>query len=289
MKLALGSAQLGMEYGIANKSGKVSFETANSIISYARAHGIKTIDTAINYGESETVIGTIGTKDFDIITKLPEIHNKKNSMYKIVRDFVINSLKNLNQSRLYALLLHKPDELLLSNGDELWSALMKIKNEGLVSFIGYSIYSPNQLDNLFNKYKPDIVQAPYNVLDRRLYLSGWLDTLYKNNVEVHIRSVFLQGLLLMDEFSRPNKFNQWNNIWDKWEAWLDINSFSKLEGALGFVLKDPKISRIIVGVDNLDQLKDIVKASKIDRFPPYPEDLNSNCLELINPVNWNAI
>jgi aryl-alcohol dehydrogenase-like predicted oxidoreductase len=289
MKLAIGSAQLGMEYGVANKSGKVSLKEASLIISFARSHGISSIDTAINYGDSEKAIGIIGTKDFDIVTKLPSINNKEKNLYKTIKNHVRNSLKNLDQTHLYALLLHRPDELLLPNGDEIWSALQAIKSEGLVSLIGYSIYSPSELDDLYFDYKPDIVQSPYNVIDRRLKSSGWLDTLYKDSVEIHVRSVFLQGLLLMDESSRPKKFNEWKYIWDKWESWLEGNCLSRLEGSLGFVLSDPKITKIVVGVDSLIQLQEIIKASQINHITLYPEELCSNCIKLINPVNWNTL
>ena len=134
-----------------------------------------------------------------------------------------------------------------------------------------------------------MVQAPYNIIDRRLDSSGWLKKLHKSGVEVHTRSVFLQGLLLMNASNRPNQFSEWNNLWNMWEQWLDLNACSPVEGALNFVLKNRHISRVIVGVDSHSQLLEIVKAVKADLSLTYPQQLSSVCDRLINPAKWHSI
>ncbi len=289
MKLAIGTVQFGMKYGIANQLGKVGFKTGKSIISLGRSAGINTLDTAVAYGDSEKSLGKIGINDFNVITKLPAFGFNTSNINNILRNYVVNSLTKLKQTALYGLLLHRPDELLSDNGAEIWSALRSVQDEGLVKSIGYSIYSPDELDILYTHYQPDIVQAPYNIIDRRLSSSGWLDNLYADGVEIHTRSAFLQGLLLMDAASRPLQFSEWNYLWANWDDWLENNSLSRLQGALQFVMLNPKITKVIVGVDSASQLEEIIKASKSDVIPTFPTNLCSDSLRLINPASWSSL
>jgi len=155
----------------------------------------------------------------------------------------------------------------------------------LVNKIGYSIYNPDDLEVLFPSFPPEIVQAPYSILDRRLALSGWLDRMTQNNTEVHIRSVFLQGLLLMKKNERPKKFKRWSNIWEAWDLWLDEHKLTALQVSIAFAMMDSRISKVIVGVHSLSQLEEIMSNInlKINEFP-YSIDVDDP--ELLNPSNW---
>lgn len=289
MKLALGTAQFGMEYGIANKNGKVSLDEANAIITLGRLAGIDTLDTAMAYGDSEESLGKLSTEDFHVITKLPSFGSTSKNLQEMVRDQVVNSLAKLKQVKLSGLLLHRPDELLSDVGAEIWLALNAVKEEGLVELIGYSIYSPDELDCIYSNYQPDIVQAPYSIIDRRLCSSGWMDQLHSDGVEIHVRSIFLQGLLLMEAASRPTNFDEWSHLWSSWENWLDNSNLSKLEGALQFVLSNPKITKIVVGVDSTVQLEEIIRATESGVTAVPPPELYSDCVRLINPANWRSL
>ena len=289
MKLAIGTAQFGMTYGIANQLGQVSVDEATAIIDLARSVGIDTLDTAVDYGASETTLGNVGVKEYRIITKIPSLGELTEGAHLLIRDYVLNSLENLQISKLGGLLLHRPDELLTPIGPALWRALNAVKEEGLVQKIGYSIYSPNQLDAIYGLYPADIVQAPYNIVDRRLCSSGWLAKLNSEGVEVHVRSVFLQGLLLMTSSTRPKKFDEWSDLWGGWESWLKLNACSPLEGAMKFVLSNKNISRVVVGVDSACQLSEIIDATKTDFALTYPPEFSSECERLINPANWNFL
>jgi aryl-alcohol dehydrogenase-like predicted oxidoreductase len=289
MKLALGTAQFGMEYGIANKNGKVSLDEASAIITLGRLAGIDTLDTAMAYGDSEESLGKLSTENFHVITKLPSFGSTSKNLQEMVRDQVVNSLAKLKQVKLSGLLLHRPDELLSDVGAEIWLALNAVKEEGLVELIGYSIYSPDELDSIYSNYQPDIVQAPYNIIDRRLCSSGWIDRLHSDGVEIHVRSVFLQGLLLMEAASRPVKFDEWSHLWSSWDNWLESNNLSKLQGALQFALSNPKITKVVVGVDSAIQLEEIIRAAELGMTSSYPSGLSSDCVRLINPANWGEL
>ena len=289
MKLAIGTAQFGMTYGIANQLGQVSADDAAAIIDLAGSSGIDTIDTAVDYGASETALGHVGVKEYRLITKIPGLGELGVNVGVVIRQHVLQSLKNLQISKLDGLLLHRPDELLTPLGPALWRALNVVKDEGLVKKIGYSIYSPKQLDAIYHLYPADIVQAPYNIVDRRICSSGWLERLSANGVEVHVRSVFLQGLLLMSSNTRPTKFNEWSNLWTRWESWLEHNACSPLDGTIMSALANKHISRVVVGVDSTDQLSEIIEATKSGFDLTWPQELSSDCERLINPANWNSL
>ena len=132
------------------------------------------------------------------------------------------------------------------------------------------------------------MQAPFNILDRRLVTSGWLARLYQAGTEVHIRSVFLQGLLLMDEANRPEKFNCWQPLWDEWRSWLIDHESTPLQACLGFAQSQPEISRIVLGVDSLQHLKGIIAASHLDSIA-FPESLECIDKALVNPAGWEEL
>ncbi len=287
-KLSLGTAQFGFNYGIANKKGKVTFEEANEILSFARISGIKYLDTAILYGESEKVLGEIGVSDLKICTKLPSVStNEIGDIEEWVNNSILRSIKLLKISNLESLLLHCPAELLGENGKELYKTLIQLKESGLVKKIGISIYDPLELEDLLKNFDFDLVQAPMNVFDRRLINSGWLDKLDERGIEIHIRSAFLQGLLLMKKEERPDKFKKWQDLWTKWHFWLSVTNQSALQACLGYLSHVQYISKIVVGVDTLNHLKEIVMAMRLEIIE-IPDELFSVDENLINPSKWQS-
>jgi len=284
-KIALGTVQFGMEYGISNKFGKVSAEEIKSIFQIAYNNRIGLLDTAINYNDSEKYIGEFNKYQFDIVTKIPEIPKEINNVCHWALCQFESSLKRLNSTQILGVLLHRPEDLLGPNGIDLYRALRILQDTGKVRKIGISINSFNEVPEITKKYRLDIIQAPFNVIDRRLYSSGLLKSLKDNNFEIHTRSTFLQGLLLMDKSERPFKFSKWKNIWDIWSDWLYINSISGIHGAIKFPLSFPEIDKIIVGVQNSHQLKDILNAVK-DNFSIDFPSIQCNDDDLINPSKW---
>jgi aryl-alcohol dehydrogenase-like predicted oxidoreductase len=285
MKIALGTAQFGLNYGIANKKGQVDINSIESILSYAWDMGVDTIDTAISYGSSEKRIGTAGVSNWKIVTKLPEIPDSCTDVSTWVVDQVQDSMLRLNVNKIKGLILHNPNQLLFGVGERLWEALQDLKRNNVVEKIGFSIYDPSELDKLYSSFSPDIVQSTYNVLDHRLKTSGWLQRMNKDGVEVHVRSVFLQGLLLMKNDERPKQFNRWKKIWDEWDSWLSKQDYSAVEACLAFVIKEPLVDKVIVGIDTMDHIREILSSVNVD-IPEYPKDLCTNDIDLINPSRW---
>lgn len=288
MKLALGTAQFGLDYGIANQSGRISHDEAKSIIVLAKNSEIDMLDTAIAYGESEASLGALGVNDFKVITKLPAIPDEVTEVSQWVNDQIETSLKRLNVKSLYSVLLHRSQELADIKGAQLSKALQQLKVSGVVQKIGVSIYSPIELDSVMTICELDIVQAPFNIIDQRLFTSGWLKKLHDLSIEIHVRSAFLQGLLLMPQASLPEKFGRWMSVFDKWHEWLEKSETPATQACISFIQNFPEISKIIVGVESAEQLKEIIKATNTQENIVWP---NISCVDenLINPSNWNAL
>lgn len=288
-RLSLGTVQFGLKYGIANQSGRIKLEEVKKILQVAKNANIDLIDTAISYGDTEKIIGDSGIKDFKFVSKLPALPKHEADIESWVEKNVQFSIKRLGIKSLYGLLIHKSENLLENSGKKLIQALNRMKLAGLVKKIGISIYDPSECEKIFNLTRIDIVQAPLNIMDRRLVDSGWLSKLHSEKVEIHIRSVFLQGLLLMSRNLIPDYFNQWSGIWDQWSSELKKNNLNPLEVCLSYPFSLPEIDRIIVGVDSAYQLNDIIYKSK-SQLPEIDWSfMISSDQKLINPSNWNNL
>lgn len=289
MKLALGTVQFGLPYGIANQGGRVDDSAAAAILDYARQSGIDTIDTAIGYGISEAVLGRIGLDGLRVITKLPPVPADAPDVTEWVVERIGASLERLRIERLGGVLLHQSSQLLGPQGAQLAAALQSLKDRGLVEKIGISIYAPDDLSRLLEVCQIDLLQAPLNLIDRRLATSGWLERLGLAGVEVHVRSVFLQGLLLMPSVDRPARFARWDKLWRKWDHWLAQQPEDDGAAAcIGFANSFRHIDRLVVGVDSLKQLEALVAAVDRTLSDDFPNIACSD-EELINPALWDKL
>jgi hypothetical protein len=286
-RLALGTVQFGLRYGIANRLGQVGRKETATILMHARAAGVDTLDTAIAYGNSEQRLGEIGVGEWQVISKLPAIPVCCTDVTGWVRDSVLGSLDRLRVPRLHGLLLHRSQELRESHGEALRRGLVAMKDAGLVDKIGVSIYAPEELDAVEACMHPDLVQVPFSVIDRRIARSGWLARLHRAGTQIYARSVFLQGLLLMEPMARPARFNRWQRLLGQWDEWLHDQALNPLQVCLSFVLSQPEIDRVVVGVDSLEQLQGIL--ASVDAPPVVaPIDLMSEDLDLVNPSRWST-
>lgn len=288
-KLALGTVQFGTDYGI-NSGIKVDPNEVTNIINCARNNDISLLDTAQLYGSSEKVLGDVNTQDFDIVTKSrgfdQEAITEKEAMF-VIND-LHKSLKLLKQKSLYAFLVHHGEDLLKPGGEMIFNQLQTLKKQGLVNKIGISAYIDNQLIEIIDRFDIDIIQLPMNILDSRLINNGLLNKIYAKGIEIHTRSVFLQGLLLMDLDKRPKYFERWSSLWKFWNEWLADNKLTPLEASIRYMISKPEISRVLVGVDNKDQLQSIINA--VDgNLPPIPKELSTNDPDLLNPGNWKVL
>jgi len=289
MSIVLGTAQFGSDYGIANKSGKVSDAEIKQILNIAQKNNIRMLDTAMDYGDCELRLGRNCLNQFKVITKISELNLDSNNIQRDIKYKFQKSLENLKIKKIYGLLLHRPEQLLSSRGDEIISALMFLKTNNFVEKIGISIYSPKILEKLLKKIRFDIVQVPFNILDNRIEKSGWLDKLSNLNIEIHARSIFLQGLLLMRYDELPKIYFKNHKDLILWYEWQKNNSsVDPYEICLKFVLSNSKIDKVLIGIDNRAQIIELVEKIKRDHQIIFPQ-INCNDENLINPSFWEYL
>lgn len=285
MTLAIGTAQFGLAYGLANTRGQVPLAEAAAIVDAARQAGCDTLDTAIAYGEAEGRLGEIGIRGWKVVTKLPAVPNDESDVSGWVRASVEGSLVRLKTGGLYGLLLHRPDQLMSARGDQLARALRDVRDAGLAAKIGVSSTAPEDLDVLSARVDLDLVQVPFNLFDRRLLEGGRLARLVKAGTEVHVRSVFLQGLLLMEEGRRAPAFDRWSSLWRSLSAWLAEHQVTALQACLRDVLSQTGISRAVVGIDSLAHWREIV-ASVGGPELPRPPAFETLDPDVFSPLVW---
>ncbi len=288
MKLALGTAQFGMGYGLSNTIGKVPQFEAQKMLDFALDNSIDLLDTAISYGSSEECLGHAGVTDFKVITKLPPVPENCANVYHWVEEQVTASRSRIGVDVFYGLLLHNAGDLIRAKASELYKVLDAHRRSGEIQKIGISIYSPHELDLINKKFSIDIVQAPFNLIDRRLHASGWLQRLKGRGIEVHIRSIFLQGLLLMPLSDIPTKFNRWSDLWMRWNKWRLENAVKPINACISFARQFKEIDRMIVGATSLRELQEITNAFSNNFIGPFP-NLESFDEMLLNPSNWNSL
>ena len=277
-KLALGTVQFGLNYGLSNDKGKTSYEEAKKIIKILKVNNIDTLDTAPEYGNSEKILGKIGVNNFHLVTKTSPL---KFGVGNVIKSFH-QSLKNLNTKSVDGLLIHNIEEVKDSAFDDLFKELLRLKQDKLINKIGFSAYMPEQVDFLLNNFDFDLIQVPINVFDTRLIDGGQLLSLKNKKIEVHARSIFLQGLLL--DFEKLDVyFSQWINQFNCYQKEVIASNLSLLEYALNYVINIKEIDKVIVGVNNEKQLIEITKVKlEKNNLKAYPlREIN-----LLNPSLW---
>lgn len=282
-KISLGTAQFGINYGINKK--KINFKEIKKIINYSNKIKIKKIDTAIAYGKSEKILGSFSLKNCRITTKIPAYRVSYGDPEKWTKNQINNSLNSLRVKRLHGVLFHNTNDLFNSNGKKIYKALLNLKKGGVIKKIGISIYDFKNLNKILKLFKIDIVQVPFNIIDRRLLKSSLLDLQKRNKIELQVRSIFLQGLLLKNLKYKNLKFNRFTKIWTALHNWLYNNKYNLLDVCINDCLRY-NFDSIIIGFENLNHLKRIINYKKINNLR-LPIGFSSNKNSLINPTKWN--
>lgn len=290
MNLVLGTANFGQKYGIANQGKEISFKEAASIIDFAISKNVTFIDTASTYGDAESMLGEIGMANFKIITKIRSKGELGESISSWLTREIELSLERLKINSLHGALFHRSDDVDRQHIDEITTTLEKLRSAGLVQNIGVSIYDPSELSSPhWLSFPLDIIQAPLNLIDRRIINSNFFAKLKNNHTEIHVRSVFLQGLLLMPKEKRPNWARSWTKIWDEWEKWLDENkSTSALSACLQFSKSFDAINKVVVGASSLKEFKHILSTMENEHYIKFFPKIESIDKRLIDPFNWKS-
>lgn len=292
-RLGLGTAQFGLAYGITNPAGQLDQAEAAAILTCCADAGISTLDTAHLYGDSEAVIGRCSQDPaFQIVTKTPkfgDIESEKGAA-ELLRTAFNESLARLRRRSIHALLIHDAGDLSGPWGRTIWKEMEALKAAGLAGKIGVSVYEGSAIDEAIKAYQIDIVQLPWNPLDSRLKEGGQLERLADQGIEVHARSLFLQGLLLQDVEQIDDRFAPVKEAVRELDRCSANAEIGRLEAILAIAFNRPEITRFIVGVTSAAQLAAIIEATKRAQDPSglqLPEfDLDPIYL---NPSRWDEL
>jgi len=295
-RCALGTVQFGLAYGIANRSGQPDLSDMAGILYRAAELGVDTLDTAAAYGDAEQRLGSLPAdlrRHFRIITKAsigtgdalgPE-HAEK------LRASVLRSQDRLGVGPLAALLIHDSAALHRPGAEHIAAALLQLRADGVVRRIGLSVYTQADIERGLSLFPPDLIQAPANLLDQRLFQSGMIAALETRGIEIHLRSLFLQGLLLMapDDIP-PHLHNRAGPVVKRLHQIAANLSTTPLALCLAFGLHHLQGGRLVLGVLSLDEL-DQIAAAMVDaaRLQPDWAQFAQEDLILLDPSRWPAL
>ena len=201
-----------------------------------------------------------------------------------MRKLLNEDLHKFNQKKFYAVLIHNTNILKTKNGKNLYKFLLQLKKEKLITKVGFSIYDGVELKNFYKKYKPEIIQLPINLFNQKFLENGWLKKIKKDQVEVHVRSIFLQGIILSSK-NKVLKNNRFKNHFLFFKNWLKKNKINAFDASLNFISQIKYLDKIVIGVNNFKQFKKILNFKTKKRNFNYGI-LKSNNQKLINPTKW---
>lgn len=289
-KICLGTVQFGLDYGIVNKTKKIPRQEVFDILSHAEESGINTIDTAYSYGESEQVIGEFlrhHKSNLKIISKFPSLKNK--DMCR-VKDIFYCSLNRLKLQKIYGYLVHSFNDFLYDAS--IWEQLVELKDNGIIQKIGFSIYKIEELEILINrKISFNMLQIPYSIFDRRFEI--WFPWLKKNAIDVYARSIFLQGLAFLDPEKLPDNLQGAKDYLIALQQLSDKTAIPICAICLNFVLGNPNISKVLVGVGGKEHFKKNIEAvnllDQVKNIHDKLEILKVSDEELLLPYCWETL
>lgn len=285
MQLIIGSAQLGMKYGINQK--KIPLSHLNKIYAKCKKNRINLIDTAQNYGESEKLIGKSKLNRLKIITKIKipkKISNKK--LTNFLENYFEKTKLKLNVKQIHAILIHDISVLNIKNKDQILEYFHELKKKKLIKYFGVSVYSPKDVLNLLKFFKPDIIQLPLNIIDHRFLDNDFLRKLKKKNILLASRSSFLQGFLIQEMNNAYNfKLKKFYPVVKKIEEWCIKKKISRLDACIHFIKKVKMIDYMIIGFDRVSHLNKIIKSFKKKQIK-IPNRFRIDNNNLIDPRKW---
>jgi aryl-alcohol dehydrogenase-like predicted oxidoreductase len=282
-RLILGTAAFGQAYGIFNSKNRMTSKEIHSILEYCLENRINTLDTAQSYGDSEKILGEKGIENFQVVTKVWCTRNYKKGDLELKTRA---SLKRLGIRKCYGLLIHNEDALQGPQGEVIARELRALVDLGLTEKIGFSTYDPKEADITLSRFQLDLVQIPMNLFDRRAVEGGFINKWSLNRTEVHLRSVFLQGLLVKQP-AKTHK-NLASIPVEQCTKYINIcrsNGIKPLNGCLSYVFKNAPGARVVVGPTSTQEMKEIAEFNLIEI--PAEKEIMPPWNSAFDPRNWN--
>lgn len=287
-RICLGTVQFGLDYGIANNRGKVPRQEVFEVLKYAQGIGLNTLDTSVAYGDSERIIGEYIEKapiPFEIVSKI--LVDSGGFDPDGVRLELQGSLQRLKVKKLHGCLIHRFEDFL--KHDQLWNVLETFKKENLVEKIGFSLYRPGDLDLIRDRgISFDIIQVPFSIFDRRF--EKYFESLKDQNIEIHVRSVFLQGLAFLRPDRLPDNLRSASKTIQDLQRISERHDLSINAICLNYVLLNSFVDKAAVGIDGLEHFRnnidDLDVLGKVSDIKDDLQDLAISDEEVLLPFKW---
>ncbi len=292
-KIMLGTAQFGLDYGIASTAGKVSYGEARGMVEYGLRRGMNSFDTAPGYGDSEEILGRIfrelgvSGEDVFVSDKIPPVPVAlpKKETEEFIRGSVFTSLERLGLESMDVCLFHREKDAVLLE------ELLKLKEEGFVKEAGVSVYYPKPALDLIGKGFAGALQVPASALDRRFLSAGVFKRAEKKGITVFIRSAYLQGLMLMGEENVPESLSEARSAVKVLARLAGEAGVERSELALRYALALPGGKCVIAGADNIVQFENTLDIAEKGPLEPgliqrADEALPELSEKVILPFNW---
>jgi aryl-alcohol dehydrogenase-like predicted oxidoreductase len=288
-KIVLGTVQLGLDYGINNQLGKPTLEESFEILNIAFDNGIRILDTAEAYGNSQEVIGLFHkkhpNKKFKVITKLAADHKLEAKSFK---NHLNQNIEKLNSDQLFCYMFH--DFQSFKKSTFLYKEFLEAKKNGIIEKTGIALYTNEEIECVLNNYSGfDIIQIPFNLFDNDSKRKGFIEKAKAKGIDIHTRSVFLQGLFFYPLNKLPIKLKYLKPYLEKLDVIKNKNNINTQTLALQYVLQKDYVNNVLIGVDSVDQLISNIELCSKKINIPHKEIDSINVKEdfFLNPSNWN--
>ena len=282
-QIILGTANLNKKYGFLKKS--IRFSEFKKIIKNSNKNKVRYIDTSINYSGVHKILGKLNLNKIKVITKISIPTNNNINAKLWIKKIIKNIVRDLKTKSLYCVLIHNSNILLNNKYKNYILNLNELKKKGKIKKIGFSVYNLREAKILLKKYKFDILQVPLNIINQTFCDKNFLQNIRKKNIEIHARSIFLQGILLSKDLRKMKYFKRWRTFWKDYYNWLNKNRVSGLTACLSFINGVKNISGYVIGIENEKQFKQVLDC-KIKKNLKFESFLSQKNKKLIDPSKW---
>ena len=280
-KIILGTASFNSRYGLDGVS--VNKKKSNNILDYAKSKNIKYIDISTDYNFYKNLIKNLSIKNISLSLKITKKDFKDLSSKKKTEVFVKNVLKIFNKKKIHYLFFHHTKDLMSKKGTEVYKILKHFQKKKKIGKIGCSVYSDKEIVKILKFYPINILQIPLNIFDQRFTEKKIQNIIKKKQIEIHARSIFLQGLIFTRNVSKK-KFGKFK-VLNKWSRYIKENKLNPLIETFTFLLQKKFVDKIVVGVKSKKELNQILNI-KINYKRKNYQSFKSNNLNLIDPRKW---
>ena len=284
-RLGLAASQFGLDYAVSNPRGRSPEAEVGDILQIAARSGVSLLDTTVG-GRAERVMGEVMPKPcpFRVVVKTARCDRGPDYVEAEARA----SLRKLGIDHAHAILVEQAGDLFSPHGPAMWDRMKQMRDDGLFDRIGVAVFASDDPVGIARRFRPDIVQAPASLLDQRLIMNGALAEMCEMGIEVHLRSIFLQGLLFLPPDRVPVQLQSASRGLSRVRRMIAEGRSDPLQAALGFALARPEASCVIVGVSTAAELQAVAAAAN---SPPPDLDWNDMALDdptALEPGRWAA-